>query len=523
MNSVFTDRSRTETYQRCHRARWLEYHEAGTGITGATKPLPLAVGAAVHAGLAGLLMGQDEDAAVALALADLGKFAGGKLDVDLLERAGQVVDSLAADPDLQVLAIETAARARSGFDQYLFEEQCALVEGMVRAYARRRLRPLLEQFEVLEVEREGQWTLSEQPHHIHDIDGVQKCVWCGFVPKCNADFDAICWELTFMSRPDALLLDRQTRDLHVLSFKTAASWDVRKARDAERDMQGLSEGVEIEKRLGEWWDLFHTPEQEKWNLHSYDSLKVAAHESKAMVDYLRSCASPPRIHAVRYEYMLKGDRRVDKDLSAELQMEARSQASVLVRGYLSPGMTVDDAQWNCQWEYVKDTGEAGKLAWQRWKAAPVWRTMTERAWIDLLDTAVETVDEGQAKGWSCKAQATGYLAQHPLDSVFIPPVTVYRNEDDLRDMVEQLEAQEVRVAEDVARVRGAGDEGEKRHLLNVLFQQSRRACEYPSTCQFVPVCYGGEDMRRDPLGSGRYVARVPNHPQENAGTTKIGT
>ena len=110
---------------------------------------------------------------------------------------------------------------RSDIDEYLYQEQKALVEAQVRAYARRRLRPLLDAYEVLEVEREGEWELA---------DGL--------------------W---FMSRPDALLRDRQTGDLYIQSFKTGASWDVRKGKDAEHDAQGLSEGVEIEKRLAEWW------------------------------------------------------------------------------------------------------------------------------------------------------------------------------------------------------------------------------------------------------------------------------
>jgi hypothetical protein len=46
------------------------------------------------------------------------------------------------------------------FDRYLRAEQGALVEAMMRAYMRRRLRPLLEEFQILEVEREGTWELA---------------------------------------------------------------------------------------------------------------------------------------------------------------------------------------------------------------------------------------------------------------------------------------------------------------------------------------------------------------------------
>lgn len=36
-----------------------------------------------------------------------------------------------------------------------------------------------------------------------------------------------------------------------------------------------------------------------------------------------------------------------------------------------------------------------------------------------------------------------------------------------------------------------------------------------TTCAYSKICYGGEDIRRDPFASGLYKIRVPNHPQEN--------
>jgi hypothetical protein len=41
---------------------------------------------------------------------------------------------------------------------------------------------------------------------------------------------------------------------------------------------------------------------------------------------------------------------------------------------------------------------------------------------------------------------------------------------------------------------------------------SRRSCEYPSTCPFAgTVCYASEDAKRDPLATGKFVRRTPNH------------
>jgi hypothetical protein len=214
--------------------------------------------------------------------------------------------------------------------------------------------------------------------------------------------------------------------------------------------------------------------------------------------------------------MLKGDRRLDKDLTARLGLDVRSQQSPLVRAYRNQGMVAGDEQWNVSWDYLKETGESSKLYWKNWKGAPVFETLTTRTWLDKLDQTVQVADtpDGLINAWSSPAQATGYLEAHPLDEIFIPPIVVYRNDDDLRDWIEQTEAQEKEVAEHVAKVRAAQDEGEKRHLLNVHFNQTRRACSYPTDCAMIPICFGGAEVRQDPLGTKLYKIREANHPQE---------
>lgn len=474
MRRIGTDRSRIECYQHCERERWLTYHESGTGIVPVRKSLALAVGGAVHKGLEQLLLGANEDVAVEFALTDFSKFQQGALDIGSEVTVGAIAAS--ADGDGGDALLAAAPVVPAPYEDYLYREQAALVEGMVRAYARRRLRPLLEEFEVLEVEREGEWLLYSQPGMTHLLHGD------------GSQTVRQAYELSFLSRPDALLRSRADGSLVLLSYKTTGAWDDRKARDAQHDMQGLSEGIEIERRLGE------------------------------------------RILAVRYEYLLKGERWKDKALAARYSIDwARSQKSPLIRAYQAvskpqrsaTSYKVGDLCWS--WDYMVEGGQTSKLAWQNWESRLVTELgMTVREWIDKLDSAAETVEPGDATlgieprtvGWSSDAQAIGYTTRHPLDSVFLAPITVYRNDDELRDLVEQIEAQETRVAEAVAEVQACGDEDEKRSALNRLFPQTRRACEYPSTCAFVKVCYGGEDIRREPLASGLYRRREPNHPKE---------
>ena len=513
---VFTDRSRIIESQRCLRRRWLAYHEGGLGLRSASQPLPLAVGSSVHAGLASLLLGGSEEDAVACALADFAQYTPA-LELDSGESAPLTDAAKQAEGNDELMDMVQAGTGK--FNRYLVQEQTSLVEALVRAYARRRLRPLLEQYEVLEVEREGSWLLHEDVHgepveESHETYNPETGLTSSPIMKWVVDR-----ELYFMSRPDALLLDRQSRHLFILSFKTTGGWDVRKARDIEHDMQGLSEGIEIERRLGEWHSRI-VNEIPPWTKPGQDPKLPGC--TQAMFDYLRDLPAPPRILGIRYEFLLKGDRRSDKELQQEIGLDVRAQRSHLIRGYLNKGMTAGDAQWNWSFQYLKEGGEASRLYAKNWPSAPVWEHMTIKEWIDKLDATAELVVADadasgmsvQQAGWSSPAQATGTTATHPLDDAFIPPIIVYRSEDDLRDLVEQMEASEVRIAEGAAAVNAASDDGEKRHLLNIHFPMSRHSCEYPSQCPFTKICFGSEELRRDPMGSGLFVPRAPNHPQE---------
>lgn len=518
---IFTDRSRILCAQDCGRRRFLNYHQDHRGIESLRKPLPLVVGGSIHVGLEHLLLGEGEDTAVMAALVDFSSHSTvlelDTFELNAMQPIAQVGEKMAESlglptdhPDVQAI-VEQAAHNRSAFDSYLQREQAALVEAMVRAYARRRLRPLLEQFEVLEVEREGEWLLSEffMPEDPHK-------------PIDNSA------QLWFMSRPDALLRERESNQLYLLSFKTAASWDVRKERDAQHDMQGLSEGVEVERRLARWWEALQPAGDDR------EMMIIAAklETSHPMARYLKSVSAPPRIHAIRYEYLLKGDRRIDKDLTARYGMEVRAQQSHLVsryeavsspsKGKNAASFDIGDVCWS--WNFIRpEDMSASVLAWQNWKRRPAWESPGGiKAWIDLLDSAAPLMSgedsttgmEPRELGWQCDAQKMGVTREHPLDAIFIPPVVVYRNEDDLRDWIDSTEYQERVIAEHVAEVAACEDEGDRRHLLNMYFPMSRSRCEYPSSCPYIKICYAGEDMKRSPLESGQFKVREVNHPQE---------
>jgi hypothetical protein len=428
----------------------------------------------------------EEDNAVALALAEFNQQADAGLDVEM----GEALPRIAQDATVFQTQIEMQVPTGGAeYDAYLRAEQACLLEALVRCWARRGLPRLLEEYEVLEVEREGRWMLAERSDREDPLVDYYSSA------------DDLPVRLWFLSRPDALLHHRQSGDLVLQSFKTTGAMDARKLRDAERDMQGLSEGVEVEQRLARWWELLQLSGEEM-DSHSAEIDKASRDMSQSMIDWLSDLTTPPCITAIRYEYVLKGERdkrsRVAKALSARVGFEARIQQSPLTYLWVKQGMTAADTEIAHSFGWTDASGKERKLAWQSWNQAPVWEHTTVGAWIDLLDAGTVQPEAGR----------------DILSEQLVPPVLVYRQDDDLRDMIEQVEAQEVQVQRDLAVVRESDDEAWQRSTLNRRFPQTRTACSYPGECAYVPICFGGADIRRDPMGSGKYKARVPNHPQE---------
>lgn len=425
-------------------------------------------------------------------------------------------DGISAGAEAQ---IELAVAARPVFarpqtnDEYLAEELTALVEGMTRAWARRRWKGVLQEFEILEIEREGEWALLPVPHCIHtDNFDRQRCGRCGFEPTCDADFDATCYEIHFLSRHDALLRERSTDFLYLQSFKTTGSWDRRKELDAQVDVQGLSEAVDVEKRFAEAWQLLHDKNLDCAN----EEIASWRERIDSLVDertrnWLDNLSAPPTILGIRYEYILKGSRRKDKkDATAP---DRYVQESILCRAWKQEGITAEDRRWAWTWDWFDASGKSRRLDYRSWQKFPVWKFMPIRDWVDLLDCG-----EVQAEAATEQGEPMDALAEQ-----FVPVVVAYRNADDARDWLEQLaESERANAAgvEAVRRAEAAGDYGEYRSALNRHFPQNRAACSYPGLCQFRSTssqpgfCFGGPDPEKDPAVMERFRVRVPNHPKE---------
>lgn len=345
---TLTDRSRIIAAQTCPRKRFLEYHWGGTGLQRKAKALPLQFGSAFHEGCPDLLAG-DVETAVYRALKYLNdQFQAHAVGFDGEEPA------------------DVAAAA-----QYGREEQCALAEALLRGWWAWEGERFLRDFEVLEVEKEGRANLTDPTKWEFKQPYGSKY---GSVAESDA--------LTLMFRPDALVRERETGDLYILSWKTCSYFSKRTTDQAKTDMQSMSEAWGLEQTRGE------------------------------------------TIEGILYKFVCKGQRR--KDSWDGLY----KQGSHLVYGWCKT--SGDDVDWSWAYEFPNEenperTSKLGK----GWAKKAIWRDYPGgvKAWV-----------EGLSRNEIFPRH------KNALEQVFPQAMPVERRADEIEHWKAQVVAQEQRVA-----------------------------------------------------------------------------
>ena len=137
---MFTSRTAILSYKTCAYKRFLQYHLEGAGFVGGLISLDLLVGTVVHRGLQHLLehcRKHKEDESLTEACID-----------EAVEKAREVWKDTLSN---QGLYLHSGEEDRL---DWIIPEQESLWEGLIRAFAIRRLPDILEEYEILEVEHE---------------------------------------------------------------------------------------------------------------------------------------------------------------------------------------------------------------------------------------------------------------------------------------------------------------------------------------------------------------------------------
>lgn len=449
-NEIYTDRSRVLTSHTCPRKRFLEYEldtpEGPGGVVPTRLNMDLVVGSAFHRGIQSLLLAYHVEKPVSTTVDDA------------------VKDALEGGADWPGFWPLVKSRGLVLSDKedayYVYHEQAALVEALIRGYEAFVLPRLVDRFLVVEVERE-------------DV---------GNFPGTNGNV------IKFGMRADALLLEKDSNDLYVLSLKTTKEWGKKQEDSNGHDMQGLTEAMVVEERLRGWAEIL-----DLGGLSVDDGI----YGEETVPRWFRerhASGALPQVFGIKMEFALKGRRG---------EYPSGSGVWTYSNPLIRPWKKSDDLgepQYAFMYEFQDELGGNHRLG-KGWRRVNIWEDIGVKAWIELLkDRSIQGFEPGRG------------LAQQ-----FVLPQEYYRNEEDMKDVEDEVVGQEEFIREGVGVVRQAQEAGDERGLRKALgkyFRKQTRSCDWPTKCEYQPVCFGPREYTLNPLASGLYQIREANHPSE---------
>src|SRR3569833_1217811 len=225
------------------------------------------------------------------------------------------------------------------FTAYSIAEQKAVAEGLLRAWWIHRGGRFLQEFEVLEVEQEGRATLASSV--IRD-------------PQPGVSYPVVSDDIELMVRPDAIVRERETGDLYIVSWKTCSTFGAYTINSCNTDMLSMSE-------------TWGKEQQFRQSLHSVDTA---------------------RIEGTLYLFAVKGKRQLDDYLGHYVQNTPLSY------GWVRKGPTPDDDEWALTYSYLTGeinpkTGKESKTTLGKgWRKVPIWSDYPGgvEQWIHDLST-----------------------------------------------------------------------------------------------------------------------------------------
>lgn len=474
ITSKYTSRSAIEDYQKCPRLRYWRQFYNGTGIAPVRKSIPLSTGTCIHAGVEYLFKWAKE-------MQGKGPDNWFQYIKDLeYETAIENAVTLAKKTyyDLVYEAGFTGPGITNDINQkFTYNEQVALTEALIRAWAMKELPAILKEYEIVGTEKEIT------------------------IPLPGTD-------IIFQARVDAELRHRIDKSYYNYSLKTAKLWNDRSAKSYSKDLQGLTEiwavenereGLEVESEaiLSALKTLYSK---------GYVSQKDVGHIQKFLGAKLPLAGKV--VDAVKFCFLIKGDRRESgKDYSYYDSGDGSGRYvtySPLIRGYKRIStMSVDYAH---SYKFPNANNKSGMGALGKgWEPFNVWE-----------DTGV-----GGIRGWlekiSAKDSEGNYLIQPDCGDVIrnqvISPETYMRTPGEVESAMTQVQFQETVafLARDMV-----WRENDK---IDAAFPQHRHSCHWPSDCEMLEACWKPE-INSDPIGSGLYTIRVPHHDAERESLEK---
>lgn len=494
----YISRSAVLTFKACDYKGFLTFLFEGHGLSPEKQSLELLIGTVFHRGRQHLL----EHCRT--------HHPDGKFDDQCIDEAVEVARELWVEElGKKSLWLHSGEEAR--LSDIIAEQEC-LFEGLIRAWAIRRLPQILEEYDILEVEQEE--------------------VFENFSPL-----------VTWLGKADALYKRKSDGAIIVDSAKTASTYPEVTERNILHDMQGISEWVAVEDRLKRWWedcqryfsvlqdsisteiDISNWPSwmQEKWNKDIGTAIQF--------FHWMISLLEPPKVYAVQYDFALKGQRRKENydDPAADYVQNSflchpwKKDSLVTFNLSGSIGTTGDEYMWLRQ-------PAKGRLP-KEWRRINIWEDIGIKTWVEMLargnvqpqfgDPFLITKDE-------FGKMTAGVLYTPPLvirtefekaewlisTKFFAEKIYEYRDIVLEYEFAIQFAESEVELA---ARIKAYEE-----HLWR-LFPKNTLSCHdfYGKDCQFVVHCHemlGLQELEQ----SGYFSVRDPHHEVEKQSFVEKG-
>ena len=452
LDTNFTSRSPAECYQRCHRKRFIDYFWLKRGISPIRNSDAMITGSAVHEGLEIIhkewLLGHNTSIDVAISKA--------------------------------IAIFETLwGPTQSETDKYHFDEQRALVEAQLRAYAIWLLPKFQSRYVPIAVEQEISFPLTDR--------------------------------IVFEARPDLLLLNPTDKDVLVVDYKTLASYDTRREKMVSCDLQGETEAIAAQKFLDRQLGEIASSITALAN-----RIKTPKFQEKVvpfLFKYLEH--QPVSVSATKMVFLVKGIRKEEKIKGQGTGKFVTSNP--LIYGYYQDtpsGKIFAHSQYYPNPNNASGWGKIGSA----WHKFAVWESLSGgvKEWIETITAKVTDHQTGK-EIFEIQPECGDILEQQ-----FWLPVARNRNGDEAESTIRQIARQESDIFEcadfitNDRSIRGNDIEFTKEQL-DHYFPIYRHSCHYPSSCPNIPICYKSNvfaDCLNGDFARWGYKWRTPNHPLE---------
>lgn len=467
---VFFHRSGHETYWRCPRAYYLNYHYLGTGIYKAPIPLHLEVGSAVHLGFASILKGHT------------------------IERSVNVAQQY----------LQHGERFPFLNTTYEQQEQLALIAGLLYSFWFYMWPSFQKQFKVLYVERGV--VVSE----IHDLGNGEQVI------------------AHRMSRPDAVLQDRSTGEVVGWSLKTINDLNEWKRMQFHNDLQGLTEMYNAEVMFEQIAAAGPDAFVESW----LDDLSIKPTYAQIKEKIAEWDTLPTNVDYIQTLFLVKGQRKpfgeqdevgiFDPPSDDEKEFRQHSPLCYYWRNNGSAPIGSPPHSWASR--YYKDGNKSYNRLGKGFDRVPVW-TNTQSVFLhpsdikELNQQVSEWVQQMNTQKVHPSTLSDDRNIKNPLSQIVVYDDPMYRDRTHMQNVVERQVAKvQHRITfdlYDIHKLMEVGQVESTQELVDQYFDQHLVSCRQPYRCEFQKLCHetaeGWMDHKSLPEG---YSVRKPHHEFE---------